>query len=71
MIGLPNFRPFSFLTNLAERVLPSDTEPAAAPSSNGNGTERPATAGAACPEAEIAQVDDGPIRRLGSRRATT
>ncbi len=36
VIGLPNFRPFSFLTNLAERVLPSDTEPAA--SANGNGT---------------------------------
>jgi acetyl-CoA carboxylase carboxyl transferase subunit beta len=36
VIGLPNFRPFSFLTNLAERVLPSDTEPA--PATNGNGT---------------------------------
>jgi len=36
VIGLPNFRPFSFLTNLAERVLPSDTEPA--PVTNGNGT---------------------------------
>jgi acetyl-CoA carboxylase carboxyl transferase subunit beta len=36
VIGLPNFRPFSFLTNLAERVLPGEPEPAAP--TNGNGT---------------------------------
>src|SRR5436305_3173182 len=34
-LALPNFRPFSFLTNLAERVLPGDPE--ATPSENGNG----------------------------------
>ncbi len=35
-IGMPNFRPFSFLTNLAERVLPG--EPEAPVETNGNGT---------------------------------
>jgi acetyl-CoA carboxylase carboxyl transferase subunit beta len=35
-LALPNFRPFSFLSNLAERVLPSDAEGAS--SANGNGT---------------------------------
>jgi acetyl-CoA carboxylase carboxyl transferase subunit beta len=34
-LALPNFRPFSFLTNLAERVLP--TEPDLATGENGNG----------------------------------
>ena len=35
--GLPSFRPLSFLSNLAERVMPGDAEPAAAPSpTNGN-----------------------------------
>ena len=48
-LGLPSFRPLSFLTNLAERVLPAEPEPGEP--SNGNGTgpagpagpERPAT----------------------------
>jgi len=38
VIGLPNFRPFSFLSNLAERVLPG--EPDTAPG-HGNGTGEP------------------------------
>jgi len=38
-LALPNFRPFSFLTNLAERVLPPETEPAAPPNGNGDGTD--------------------------------
>ena len=36
VIGLPNFRPFSFLSNLAERVLPSDPD-----ASNGHGAGEP------------------------------
>jgi acetyl-CoA carboxylase carboxyl transferase subunit beta len=41
-MALPNFRPLSFLTNLAERVLPSDPDPT--PSLNGNGSSpSPAT----------------------------
>jgi acetyl-CoA carboxylase carboxyl transferase subunit beta len=36
-LGLPSFRPLSFLSNLAERVLPGDSEPPAAPPpTNGN-----------------------------------
>jgi acetyl-CoA carboxylase carboxyl transferase subunit beta len=36
VIGLPNFRPFSFLSNLAERVLPSDPD-----QNNGHGAGEP------------------------------
>src|SRR4051794_1630819 len=36
VIGMPNFRPFSFLSNLAERVLPSDPD-----TSNGHGAGEP------------------------------
>jgi len=36
VIGLPNFRPFSFLSNLAERVLPSDPD-----ASNGHSAGEP------------------------------
>ncbi|HEY3163743.1 MAG TPA: acetyl-CoA carboxylase, carboxyltransferase subunit beta [Candidatus Limnocylindrales bacterium] len=35
-LGLPSFRPLSFLTNLAERVLPAEPEPDEP--TNGNGT---------------------------------
>src|SRR5262249_41432267 len=38
VIGLPNFRPFSFLSNLAERVLPGDGGSDEGPATNGNGT---------------------------------
>jgi acetyl-CoA carboxylase carboxyl transferase subunit beta len=37
-LGLPNFRPFSFLTNLAERVLPTEPEPATPTNGNGSGS---------------------------------
>ena len=40
-IGLPNFRPFSFLSNLAERVLPTEPEPAAPTNGNGSGPSLP------------------------------
>jgi acetyl-CoA carboxylase carboxyl transferase subunit beta len=36
-LGLPSFRPLSFLTNLAERVLPGDSEPAPPPQPPTNG----------------------------------
>ena len=34
-LGLPSFRPLSFLTTLAERVMPSEPEPASAAPTNG------------------------------------
>ena len=37
-LGLPSFRPLSFLSNLAERVLPGEVE---VPPDHGNGTGRP------------------------------
>jgi acetyl-CoA carboxylase carboxyl transferase subunit beta len=40
-LGLPSFRPLSFLTNLAERVMPSEPEaPPAPPSTPTNGSRR-------------------------------
>ncbi|TMF41396.1 MAG: acetyl-CoA carboxylase carboxyltransferase subunit beta [Chloroflexi bacterium] len=42
-LALPNFRPFSFLTNLAERVLPPESAPAAPPNGNGAGPGTPPT----------------------------
>ncbi|HET7472115.1 MAG TPA: acetyl-CoA carboxylase, carboxyltransferase subunit beta [Candidatus Limnocylindrales bacterium] len=39
-LGLPSFRPLSFLSNLADRVLPPEPE-ASEPATNGNGTGRP------------------------------
>jgi len=38
VIGLPNFRPFSFLSNLAERVLPGEPGTESGTPGNGNGT---------------------------------
>jgi acetyl-CoA carboxylase carboxyl transferase subunit beta len=38
VIGLPNFRPFSFLSNLAERVLPGESVTESGAPGNGNGT---------------------------------
>jgi acetyl-CoA carboxylase carboxyl transferase subunit beta len=38
VIGLPNFRPFSFLSNLAERVLPGESGTESTTPGNGNGT---------------------------------
>jgi acetyl-CoA carboxylase carboxyl transferase subunit beta len=57
-LGLPNFRPFSFLSNLAERVLPTEPEPAAPTNGNGTGPSLPPVApppaAPAAPSAEVA-----------------
>jgi len=50
-IGLPNFRPFSFLSNLAERVLPTEPEPAAPTNGNGSGPTLPPIAQPPAPAA--------------------
>ena len=39
-LGLPSFRPLSFLSNLADRVLPPEAEGPTGTSTNGNGTGR-------------------------------
>jgi len=63
VIGLPNFRPFSFLSNLAERVLPGEPEPPPAAPTNGNGTgpplEEPASDHAPAAEAEEVEAGRG------------
>jgi acetyl-CoA carboxylase carboxyl transferase subunit beta len=38
-LGLPSFRPLSFLSNLAERVLPTEAEAGAGNGTNGNGDD--------------------------------
>ena len=50
-LGLPNFRPFSFLSNLAERVLPTEPEPAAPTNGNGSGPTLPPIAQPPAPAA--------------------
>ena len=56
-LGLPSFRPLSFLSNLAERVLP--TEPAdAEPATNGHrAVGKPATAAPAVPSSPPPAID--------------
>jgi acetyl-CoA carboxylase carboxyl transferase subunit beta len=39
-LGLPSFRPLSFLSNLADRVLPNEADSPADAPANGNGTGR-------------------------------
>ncbi len=46
-LGLPSFRPLSFLSNLAERVLPSEPEPAEP--SNGHAAPAPTAAAPTAP----------------------
>ncbi len=43
-LGLPSFRPLSFLSNLAERVLPTEAEIAGPSNGNGSSPERAAVA---------------------------
>jgi acetyl-CoA carboxylase carboxyl transferase subunit beta len=61
VIGLPNFRPFSFLSNLAERVLPGENGGEPSAPTNGNGTG-PAT-GRPSPERPAAEADEAETRR--------
>jgi len=51
-IEAPGFRPFSFLSNLADRVLPPEPEPVAPSNGNGAGTPPPAAAAPTVPQAE-------------------
>jgi hypothetical protein len=63
VIGLPNFRPFSFLSNLAERVLPA--------SRRGAGRRRRRTAtgrGPALDDAVARASPPRPVRRVEARR---
>ena len=58
LLGLPSFRPLSFLTNLAERVLPAeDTSDPPVPPSNGN---RPASEAGRPPGASAPGAADPP-----------
>jgi len=61
-MALPNFRPLSFLSNLAERVLPSESEPSSA-GGNGTGPTARPTVG----QREAAPDEPAPTGR-GARR---
>jgi acetyl-CoA carboxylase carboxyl transferase subunit beta len=50
-LGLPSFRPLSFLTNLAERVLPGEPDPVDASNGHGAGPGSAAGSGAKPPAA--------------------
>jgi acetyl-CoA carboxylase carboxyl transferase subunit beta len=56
LLGLPSFRPLSFLSNLAERVLPADQDPGAA---SGDGA-KPVTAPLAEPASPATARADRP-----------
>ncbi len=77
VIGLPNFRPFSFLSNLAERVLPGEPEPAAGHERQRHGraddadaTSRRRSRRGAAAAAPVAR-DDAPRLTPIARRPTT
>jgi len=69
--GLPSFRPLSFLSNLAERVMPSDAEPPPTSATNGN----VAAAAASLPPAALvprtARPGPGPATKAAGREATS
>jgi acetyl-CoA carboxylase carboxyl transferase subunit beta len=66
VLGLPSFRPLSFLSNLAERVMQTEPEPTVPTNGNGTGPEaaarsRPRTANAiGPPDAETTTPVDEP-----------
>jgi acetyl-CoA carboxylase carboxyl transferase subunit beta len=57
-LGLPSFRPLSFLSNLAERVLPGDSEPAPTTPTNGNVAAAAAAQPASRPAAPVVAPAD-------------
>ncbi|HET9456847.1 MAG TPA: acetyl-CoA carboxylase, carboxyltransferase subunit beta [Candidatus Limnocylindrales bacterium] len=59
-IGLPSFRPLSFLSNLAERVMPGDTEPSPPSPTNGNVAASAASLPPAALVPRIARPGPGP-----------
>jgi acetyl-CoA carboxylase carboxyl transferase subunit beta len=63
VLGLPSFRPLSFLSNLAERVMQTEPEPAVP--SNGNGSS-PTAASDSAPTAPPGPTDDDGETRSGS-----
>jgi hypothetical protein len=77
VLGLPSFRPLSFLSNLAERVMQTEAEPTVPTNGNGSGpASTPSLSGAAITSSP---ADDGPgigsaaakpSRALRSSRAT-
>jgi acetyl-CoA carboxylase carboxyl transferase subunit beta len=57
VIGLPNFRPFSFLSNLAERVLPSDPD-----AGNGHGAGEPVSPERTTrPRSRTSEINPSPV----------
>jgi acetyl-CoA carboxylase carboxyl transferase subunit beta len=61
-LGLPSFRPLSFLTNLAERVLPGDSSGAAEPAADAHDgdSQVPSTNGSYGSPATAGSVEDEP-----------
>jgi len=68
VLGLPSFRPLSFLSNLAERVMQTEAEPAVP--TNGNGSNPAASDSAtAAPPGPTDDGDDGDETRTTSRKS--
>jgi acetyl-CoA carboxylase carboxyl transferase subunit beta len=58
-LGLPSFRPLSFLSNLAERVMPAEPWPPPATNGNDGATPKPASGAATPPPSSAALA--GPV----------
>jgi acetyl-CoA carboxylase carboxyl transferase subunit beta len=72
VLGLPSFRPLSFLSNLAERVMQPEPEPAGPTNGNGSGTAttRPAESEAAHPPKQTPSPSRRPARADTRHRPT-
>jgi hypothetical protein len=66
VLGLPSFRPLSFLSNLAERVMQTEAEPAMP--TNGNGSNPPASSDSVT-AAPPGSTDDGTEASSSSGRS--
>jgi len=70
VLGLPSFRPLSFLTNLAERVMQAEPEPAGPTNGNGSGptTTAPAESETSSQRQPPLSADRRPLRAETRRR---
>jgi len=70
VLGLPSFRPLSFLTNLAERVMQAEPEPAGPTNGNGSGptTTAPAERETSSQRRPPLSADRRPLRAETRRR---
>jgi acetyl-CoA carboxylase carboxyl transferase subunit beta len=65
VLGLPSFRPLSFLSNLAERVMQTESEPTVPTNGNGSGSAAAAPAPAPSGDGPEPEPESGRASRAG------